>query len=152
VFIIKEDLVMKNIFANTISSLILVLIFQSSFAKTTKQDTSYYLVDTLNTPFQDRMISVKQENNNQFFTIECPCLQDNNKPVFRSNITKAVQLDDTKFKALKLARLTELISLVKKNDKRNFNKTYIVYFIRKDGPTYYKNRAYFLGGQVTTTY
>ena len=142
---------MKNFFVNTVASLVLVLIFQSGSAQTTKQDTFYYLADTLHPPVQDRMISVKQENNNQFFTIECPCLQDNNKPVFRTNITKAVQLDAAKFKALKLTRLSELVSLVKKSDTRNFNKTHLVYFIRKDGPAYYKNRAYFLGGQVTTT-
>ncbi|HEK20280.1 hypothetical protein [Mucilaginibacter sp.] len=117
----------------------------------TKTDTSYYLLDTSKTPAADRIVSIKQENNNAFVNISCPCLRNGNVPVFRYNINKHIKVDEKYFSSIKAIKLMDLIELVRKNDNSSFNKQHVIFFLEPDGKNYIKRRAYFLGSYITKT-
>lgn len=118
---------------------------QSNF----KKDTIYYLVDTAKTSTYDRLITVQKNDTEQFYTINCPCLIDNTKPVFRCNLKKQTYIDATVFKSLKLTYLSELIEIVRKNDNKAFNDRFTIFFIEPLKQNYIKYKSFFLGGGIT---
>jgi len=111
-----------------------------------KKDTIYYLVDTAKTSTYDRLITVQKNDTEQFYTINCPCLINNSKPVFRCNIEKKTYVDTIAFKSLKLTYLSELIELVRKNDNITFNDKFTIFFIEPSKKNYVKYKTFFLGG------
>ena len=120
---------------------------QNTIAQNTNKDTIYYLLDTLRVSQNDRMISTEDDAKFQkFYTINCACLNSGNKPVFRCNITNDVFIKKSEVSSLKFIRLTELISVVEKNDNGHFDEKFAVFFIEPFKRKYVKRRVFFLGG------
>lgn len=136
---------------------IFVLFFLSYFANYAnaqkyynKKDTLYYLVDTLHTPKNDRMLEFNSYLRHQFYTINCPCLNNNTKPQFRTNVNNKININ-SEYTLLKFISLSGLIDFVKKNDTDDFDERHVIYFIENNGAQYTKNRAYFMGSKKTIT-
>ena len=82
----------------------------------TKKDTIYYLVDTLNTPINDRLITVEKDPGlvHQFYTIHCACLDESSLPIFRFNVNYQTVIDTKTFETLKFIELKHLLDFVRK--------------------------------------
>jgi len=129
--------------------LLLIIGLSQAYAQTkAKKDTIYYLLDTLNTPPLERMIKTEASKDIKFYTIMCPCLKDNVEPAFQSAIASKSYVNNQVFKTYRLISLANLILFVKKNDNKQFNNKYIIYFIEPDKNGYIKRKMFFLGGGI----
>jgi hypothetical protein len=81
-----------------------------------KKDTIYYLIDTVTTTKENRLITIQNQNEQNFLIIHCPCLYKGNEPVFRYNSSLYTTLKKSSIKAIKFAYLKNLIEVVRKND------------------------------------
>lgn len=121
--------------------------FCSSSAQVIKKDTIYYLLDTLKTPVNDRMVTVHQNGNGQLTEIKCPCLKAHGTPQFLSRISKKALLTKNKFESLKLISLPGLIQIVSTYDE-HFNNRYMMYIIEPNGNNYLVSLATYLGVEI----
>jgi hypothetical protein len=119
----------------------------SSAQRSIKKDTIYYLLDTLKTPANDRMVTVQKNGNGQFTEIKCPCLKAHGTPQFLSRISKKALLTKEKFGVLKLISLPELIQIVSTYDE-HFNNKYVMYIIEPKGNNYTLNLSTYLGVEI----
>ena len=113
--------------------------------KSTNKETIYYLVDTLHA---DKMVSIENAGNFEFYTVNCACLTQNNKPVFRSNKTNQAYLTLRQVKKIKFWHLPDLIELVRKNDDENFYNRFAIYFVSRSKRIYIKQQVFFIGGKA----
>ncbi len=113
--------------------------------KTLEKDTIYYLVDMGNISLNDRMIEIHYEQPSyKFYTILCPCLTNNQKPIFRCNIKmQNNNFSKDKIQHLKLVSLPFLINKIKETGSAVFNNKHIVYFLESNDNKYIQRQVYF---------
>jgi len=130
-----------------------LLISSSCYAQAPKStDTIFYMVDTLKTPLNDRMIASEIAGDFNFYTIKCPCLKEGVYPVFRCNVKKYTKLGADDLSHIKFIKLSQLIQIVSTNDDKNFNDRFVIWFIEPHNyNTFIKRRVFFQGGFKTTS-
>ncbi len=116
-----------------------------------KKDTIYYFLDTLNISSKDRMITSSTGPSFTFYRIQCPCLKDGVEPVFRAGVAMKKDITQQTFLSYKLISLPDLISFVKKNDDKQFDKKHVIYFVERRQNGYIQNRVFFQGGGIERT-
>ncbi|WP_448703005.1 hypothetical protein ACFGVR_11695 [Mucilaginibacter sp. AW1-3] len=114
-------------------------------------DTLYYFFDLSRIPVKDRMITVDSEMMGKFYTINCPCLKLNRKPVFRCDTTRRTAISYASYKKFRFVSLPQLIDIVKKNDFNELMKRYVIYFIQPSKKGFTKNEAFLQEENTRTT-
>jgi len=139
----------KIIFYTLIPLTFIASSYKKSMAqKIIKKDTIYYLIDTANVPINDRMITIESAKEYKFYSINCPCLNNSIKPIFRCNITNQVIMKRSMISSLKFIHLPDLIELVKKKDNGYFNDNFVIFFIEPYKRKYIKHRVFFSGSSI----
>ena len=78
-----------------------------------KVDSIFYLIDTIKTPFPNRMWQIEKNSSYKNYIIQCPCLNNNGMPTFfysftdKENFVKTIKKNE--LKNIKLISLTALI-------------------------------------------
>jgi len=131
--------------------------FSRSIAQTTilkKTDSLYYLVDTINTPVNDRMWEVQSDKINKYYTIKCPCLKNNGKPTFSYSIQKqdiGMNLTNKAFKLLNLISLSDLILKSKYIEDNGYERDDVIFLIERSGKEYIVHKVDFANLAVHIT-
>jgi glycine cleavage system H lipoate-binding protein len=120
-----------------------------------KPDTVYYLADTAWVPKNDRMMTIGTEvyshpgklDTIESFRINCACLPYTYYPTFTQHLNKSrKKLSPLGIKKIKFISLSDLLELVLKDYKHDFNDKHIVIIVEA-----VKNK-YFAGEVFLTEY
>jgi hypothetical protein len=123
--------------------LFFIIVFLNTFTafsqKSSKIDSTYYLIDTAKIPANARMWEIHEEYTSfKEFVIQCPCLRYNQQPSFiydekapTSGLISKKELDK-----LKLVNLTTLIAKAKKFTDMGYTGKYFIGFIEPRGKEY----------------
>jgi hypothetical protein len=102
-----------------------------------KKDSLYFLLDTIKTPYNDRMWDISFEGN-KYYTILCPCLRYNGRPTFlllKSN--KIIFIDNKALVKLRKIKIISLINLAKSGaEDGSFNKLHNMFIIEPKAKQY----------------
>jgi hypothetical protein len=110
---------------------LLLCCFNTYAQKSRKIDSVYYLLDTTKTSVNDRMWEIELESEFKYYTLQCPCLQFDNKPTFlyKVDINKGQIIKRKNLKSIKFIKLSDLIIDAKKYADVNFNKKFVFFFV-----------------------
>lgn len=111
-----------------------------------KKDTIYYLLDTLKTSINDRLVTSEIEDGRKIITVNCHCLKNGDTPQFIYTIKFGLPLKKKIFKSLKLVKLSDLIDLTRKNDFKTFLGKYVLFIIEPLGHNYIMYKSLSVGG------
>src|SRR5580704_19166651 len=92
--------------------LFLFLYSFNAFAQNLRKiDSVYYLVDTTKTSLNDRMWDIGFEGKFKYYTILCPCLQNDRQPTFfyRVNFEGQIIAHEIDLKPMRSISLADLI-------------------------------------------
>lgn len=93
-------------------------------------DTIYYFADTSNVPKKDRLFTVENSYLSKDFYIYCSCMNTEQGYIYLTGADRrSFVINKTKFKALKLSSLADLISIVKTYNSRDFAGQYVIYIV-----------------------
>ncbi len=133
----------------------LLMMFLSLFIltnKTTaqvKKDTIYYLLDTLNTPVKDRLITVEKDGSDTFVRINCHCMKNYEIPVFVFNSKYGIPLQRKVFKSLNTLTLIRLMELARAVTSIDFQIHHVFYIIEPKGKDYVMYQSNSLSREIT---
>ena len=119
---------MKNLLI--LSAFILSGLYSKAQNNKQVRDSIYYLLDTANTPANDRMWEIHQENSLVFYMLQCPCLNFGGEPTFVYNIKKSHQTEINRLKGIRLITIVDLLKLIKQSEGEKFNEKHILYLIQ----------------------
>ncbi|QEM13234.1 hypothetical protein [Mucilaginibacter rubeus] len=95
-------------------------------------DTVNYLLDTANTPLNDRMWDIGIESKYKYYTIKCPCLKFNNYPTFLFDVKEqGRKINKDQITKIKFISLGSLIDLAKTTTDLTAQTLYIFYIVEK---------------------
>ncbi|MDP9078436.1 MAG: hypothetical protein M3O71_13465 [Bacteroidota bacterium] len=120
----------------------IILLFCSYNAiaqKSSKIDSIYYLIDTANTPVNDRMWEIHEEYPSfKIYIIQCPCLQYDQKPslIYDTKKTNGKVISQKQLKALKLTNIAILIVKIKQSLTNDFTGKYVFFLVEPLGKKY----------------
>ena len=100
--------------------------------KTQKPNSLYYLLDTANTPRNDRMWKVFTDGQYKYFALQCPCLENHGKPTFFYGVQSkenSVLINKKQLQGIKLANLDTLIAASKQIEHNNYARDFSIYLI-----------------------
>ena len=133
---------------------ILISNLSATAQKLRKVDTVYYLVDTLKTPVNDRMLQTGIDGAFKYYAIKCECLKYDQNPTFIYNRKKTENtslITEDAFKQINFTTLTQLISLAQQDGGDSFNSRHIAYIIEQDKDGYVKHKVKLLKPQQRIT-
>jgi hypothetical protein len=138
---------MKKIFF-----MLLLFLGVQGFAQETQNTNSvYYLLDTANTPRNDRMWKLSTDGRYKYFAIQCPCLENHGKPTFFydvENKDNAALINKKELRVIKLANLDTLIALSKQIERNNYARNFPVFLIEPHGEGYIKHEMSFMNPTI----
>ncbi|MDB5008300.1 MAG: hypothetical protein JWP45_2693 [Mucilaginibacter sp.] len=124
---------MKNLFF----IILYLCVFSVSAQKTQKNDSIYYLIDTVKIPLLERVWHVPSDDSQyKNYVLQCPCLKFNGTPTFfYSSKDKGRVINKTELEAIKRISLSALI--IKSKQLLDTQViSYLFYFIEPKGDEY----------------
>ncbi|MCR8558995.1 hypothetical protein KXD93_15160 [Mucilaginibacter sp. BJC16-A38] len=131
--------------------LLLFPVVQGFAQKTQNTNPVYYLLDTANTPRNDRMWKLTTDGRYKYFAIQCPCLENHGKPTFfydAVNKDNAARINKKELRVIKLANLDTLIALARQIERNNYARDFPIYLIEPRGEGYIKHEMSFMNPTV----
>jgi hypothetical protein len=112
--------------------LLLFLGVQGLAQRTQHTNSIYYLLDTANTPKNDRMWKSSSDGQYKNFALQCPCLENHGKPTFFYNVENkdnVTLINKKQLKIIKLASLDSLIAFSKLIEHNIYERNFSIFFI-----------------------
>lgn len=134
-----------------LTCIVFVLYVNKAIARS-KEDTIYYLLDTLSTPVRDRIITVEEDGFSKFLNINCHCMKDYEIPVFRYEVKHGIPLKRKVFKSLNLLTLVRLMELTRAVTSVDFKIRHVLYIIEPKGKDYVVYRSFAESREIITGY
>ncbi len=134
-----------------LTCIVFVLYVNKATARS-KEDTIYYLLDTVSTPVRDRIVTTDIDGNYKFVRINCHCMKNYETPVFSFNVKQGIPLKRKVFKSLNLLTLVRLMELTRAVNSVDFKIRHVLYIIEPKGKDYVIYRSFAESREIITGY